>query len=317
MRISSSLNMFFNSLDVKMRCVTHIPHATAIVFVLLLGLSLSTNSMAADGRATLSERVLRLESGGGSNQVMVDLVSQLEQMRSEMAELRGMLEQQDFEIQRLKDQQKDQYLDLDSRLTQAAQSGSVQATQQGSYNSTQYYPGAINNGSATNSNQKNIAPPEVAEAISSQVVTQGINVQNTSPTIQMVEADPKMEQRAYEEAFSDLKSGNYAESARKFNAFVDSYPTSDLADNAQYWLGESYYVTRNYKIALDVFQSFIRRYPDSSKLPDTLLKLGFTYFELKDWEQSTRYLQEVVDRYPDTTVARLAKTRLKALKAQP
>ncbi|MGV6853291.1 MAG: tol-pal system protein YbgF [bacterium] len=259
---------------------------------------------SADQRLTLSERVDKLEGTQGGNQLVVDLVTQIDQLKTEIAELRGLLEQQDYELERLKSQQKDQYLDLDARITQL---GTTQPV------NSKY---SVHTNQSNTTSVTNIAPPEVATVIDAGVQTQGINNSIGQPDVSIIEADPIEEKRSYEEAFADLKSGNYAESARKFSAFVDRYPDSELADNAQYWLGESYYVTRNYKIALDVFQSFLNRYPESSKLPDTLLKLGFTFFELKDWDQSRKYLQEVVDRYPGTTVERLAKTRLKSLRAQ-
>ena len=67
----------------------------------------------------------------------------------------------------------------------------------------------------------------------------------------MQESNPAEVQAAYDEAFQALKELRYADAAESFQSFMDQYPNSDLADNAQYWLGESYYVTRNYEIALE------------------------------------------------------------------
>ena len=58
------------------------------------------------------------------------------------------------------------------------------------------------------------------------------------------------EKAAYDQAFQALKELRYADAAEDFQSFLDQYPNSEYADNAQYWLGESYYVTRNYDIAL-------------------------------------------------------------------
>ena len=65
-----------------------------------------------------------------------------------------------------------------------------------------------------------------------------------------------------------------------FKQFLQSYPQSSLADSAQYWLGESYYVTRDFQSAAASFQTVLDRWPDSRKAPDALLKLGYTQAEL-------------------------------------
>ena len=129
-------------------------------------------------------------------------------------------------------------------------------------------------------------------------------------------ADAAGEQPTYDAAFAALKDGRYAESARRFQSFLDQYPNSELAGNAYYWLGESYYVTQNYKIALKSFQTLLQRYPDSQKAPDALLKVGYSQYELKQWDQAEATLNQVVQTYPDTTVAHLAQGRLRALKTE-
>ena len=113
-----------------------------------------------------------------------------------------------------------------------------------------------------------------------------------------------------------MKDGRYAESARRFQGFIDQYPGSDLTGNAYYWLGESYYVTQNYKIAQQSFETLLQRYPASLKAPDALLKVGYSQYELKQWDQAEATLNQVVQTYPDTTVARLAQGRLRALKME-
>jgi tol-pal system protein YbgF len=94
------------------------------------------------------------------------------------------------------------------------------------------------------------------------------------------------------------------------------FPDGDYAPNAQYWLGESYYVTQNYGIALDAFQALLRRFPNSSKAPDALLKLGYCQYELRQWDEAEATLNRVMQQYPDTTVARLAQGRLRAMRLE-
>jgi len=123
------------------------------------------------------------------------------------------------------------------------------------------------------------------------------------------------EQAAYVQAFEALKSSNYAASIAGFKQYLATYPTSDLADNAQYWLGEAYYVTRDYDNAAVAFRAVGERWPNSRKAPDALLKLGFTQFELKNFSQARTTLTLVTQRYPDTEAAHLAADRLKRLPA--
>jgi tol-pal system protein YbgF len=123
------------------------------------------------------------------------------------------------------------------------------------------------------------------------------------------------EQAAYVQAFGALKSQNYAASIAGFKQYLATYPTSDLADNAQYWLGEAYYVTRDYDNAAVAFRTVGERWPNSRKAPDALVKLGFTQFELKNYSQARATLTLVTQRYPDTEAAHLAADRLKRLPA--
>jgi tol-pal system protein YbgF len=123
------------------------------------------------------------------------------------------------------------------------------------------------------------------------------------------------EQAAYTQAFEALKAGSYPTAITGFRQFLATYPKSTLIDNAQYWLGESYYVTRDYPNALAAFQEVLARSPDSRKAPDALLKLGLTQYELKRPNDARATLTEVTKRYPDTEAAKVATERLRRMKA--
>jgi tol-pal system protein YbgF len=122
---------------------------------------------------------------------------------------------------------------------------------------------------------------------------------------------PQGDDRAnYQAAFDLLKDGKYNESIAGFRQFLTTFPTSTLADNAQYWLGEAHYVNKQYPDALRDFRTVLEKYPDSRKTPDALLKIGFCNYELKNWAEARSALQQVVQRFGDTTAARLASQRL-------
>jgi len=114
----------------------------------------------------------------------------------------------------------------------------------------------------------------------------------------------------YDAAFELLKEQRYEEAAMAFLQFLTSFPDSQLADNAQYWLAESYYVTARFEQALQQFQVVIDDYPRSRKVPDALLKIGYCNYELQHWAAARAALKRVQSDYSDTTAARLAEQRL-------
>ena len=114
----------------------------------------------------------------------------------------------------------------------------------------------------------------------------------------------------YEAAFELLKQQRYQAAGAAFGQFLVSFPDSQLADNAQYWLAEAYYVTDQFEEALGQFQVVFSGYPRSRKIPDALLKIGFSNYELGRWDSARAALERVREDYPDSTAARLAGQRL-------
>src|SRR5690606_6751951 len=102
----------------------------------------------------------------------------------------------------------------------------------------------------------------------------------------------------------------YPEATAAFKQFIATFPNSTLSDNAWYWLGESYYVARQYGEALKSFRTVVDKYPTSRKMPDALLKIGYCNYELKNWAEARNALNRVVQQYADTTAARLASQRI-------
>ena len=120
----------------------------------------------------------------------------------------------------------------------------------------------------------------------------------------------------YQAAFELLKEQRYEPAVMAFNQFLVTYPDSELADNAQYWLAESYYVTQKFDDALTSFKTVIDDYPRSRKVPDALLKMGYCNYELEHWEDARGALSRVQNDYPETTAARLAGQRLKRMESE-
>ncbi len=120
----------------------------------------------------------------------------------------------------------------------------------------------------------------------------------------------------YQAAFELLKEQRYEDAATAFQRFLETYPDSELSDNAQYWLAESYYVTGQFDQALGEFEAVINHYPDSRKAADALLKMGYCNYELKRWDAARDALQRVQLEFPETTAARLADQRLDRMREE-
>jgi len=216
-------------------------------------------------------------------QAMVDLVIQIQQLQDEVRMLRGMLEDQTIQLENLSNRQRDQFLDLDKRIT-GMPSGPTLSGSPVNTTGTMTSPAVAQPAIREDA-------PQVRPALDTPSSVTAIATPDTQA--REMAASPEAEKAAYYQGFQSLKDLKYADAAQQFSAFVVQYPNSDYADNAQYWLGESYYVTRNYDIALEAFQKLLSNYPDSPKVPDGLLKIGYTHYELKQWDQARAALVQV------------------------
>jgi tol-pal system protein YbgF len=244
-----------------------------------------------------------------SRQAMMDLVIQVQQLQDEVRMLRGMLEEQTMELENLANRQRDQYLDLDQRITDLRGTSPAPVVTTGAATAAGVYTPS---GQVLPEVREDV--PEIRPALDAPSTVTAIATPETQA--REVIASPEAEKALYDQAFQSLKDLKYADSAQQFQTFLEQYPNSEYADNAQYWLGESYYVTRNYEIALEAFQGLLSNYPDSPKVPDGLLKIGYTHYELKQWDQARAALTQVQEQYPNTTLARLAGSRLRSMKLE-
>lgn len=129
-------------------------------------------------------------------------------------------------------------------------------------------------------------------------------------------AGGRSERGDYQAAFDLLKEGRYAEAASGFTTFLATYPDSELRDNAQYWLAETFYVRQDFTTAVTAFQEVIASYPASRKIPDAWLKIGYCNYELKRWPEARQALSIVQSRFPETTAAKLAAQRLTLMNSE-
>lgn len=124
------------------------------------------------------------------------------------------------------------------------------------------------------------------------------------------------EQSVYGQAFDALKAGSYSVAISGFQDFLNQYPSSPLAPNAQYWLGEAHYVNRDLASAESAFQAVLDKWPSSSKAPDAMLDLGNTQLAQGKTSKGRATLRQVVSQYAGTDAANRAQARLNQLSSR-
>lgn len=118
------------------------------------------------------------------------------------------------------------------------------------------------------------------------------------------------EESSYAAHLEQLKAGNYDAAIAGFRDFTSRYPQGKFTDNAWYWMGEAYFVKRDYGSAERSFRSVLERFPASPKAPDALLKVGSVQLEQKQKDEARATWQKVIADYPGTNAANLARQRL-------
>lgn len=126
-------------------------------------------------------------------------------------------------------------------------------------------------------------------------------------------ADPPDRVR-YERVLGFFRDGDLEGARQGFTGFLDEYPSSTLAPNARFWLGESYFGKKEFQRAIDAYDKVEIDYPGSEKVPAAILKKGYAYLALKDKRRASSAFKQVVTLYPKTVEAGKASDKLVQLK---
>jgi tol-pal system protein YbgF len=256
-----------------------------------------------DARVARIERVI-------SNQSLVDLAQHLDQVQADVRQLRGRIEELEYKEEAMRKQQRDMYNDLDKRVA-ALGGGSSRISSSGAAGAS----GAGASGSAGSG-------AEGSSAGSGTVAGAGTGAGAGAAaagggTDSGAGAGSSEEQTVYAQSFDALKAGSYSVAITGFKDFLNNYPSSPLAENAQYWLGEAYYVTHDLDAAAGAFRNVMQKWPNSRKTPDAMLKLGYTQLDQKKVSEGRATLSQVVQKYPGTDAAKLATEKLQHAPAPP
>ncbi|MGD0961727.1 MAG: tol-pal system protein YbgF [Methylomonas sp.] len=245
-----------------------------------------------------------------SDSALYDILSQVEQLQSEVRQLRGMVEEQSQTIADLERKQRNMYTDLDGRLQAVTPTTSASQTAQP--------PAPAANGQPQTGAAPLAAAP--ATAVAPAVTAAGQPAQNTPATAAVVApaantAAPAVsangnEKERYQTAYDALRDGHNDQAIKLFDVFLADFPAGEYADNAQYWQGEAYKMNREYDKARQAFNKVVNQYPNSPKVPDALLKIAYIEADLQNYAKARDYLTRVNNSYPGTTAAHLAAKKL-------
>jgi tol-pal system protein YbgF len=123
-------------------------------------------------------------------------------------------------------------------------------------------------------------------------------------------APPAAEVKAYESALNLFKAGNYPLAVSAFQLFLYTYPTSKLAPNAQYWMGNTHAAQGQHKLAIATQQKLLATWPDDAKAPDALAGIANAQEALGDRRGAQKTLEGLLAKYPQSPAAASAKQRL-------
>jgi tol-pal system protein YbgF len=124
---------------------------------------------------------------------------------------------------------------------------------------------------------------------------------------------PASDQTLYQEAKKAFDEGKMEAARKGFEKLIVSYPKSQQADNAQFWIGETYYIEKWYEKAILEYQKVIENYPSGNKIPAALLKQGLSFLNIGETNNGRLLLKELVAKYPGSNEAGIAKKKLESL----
>lgn len=118
----------------------------------------------------------------------------------------------------------------------------------------------------------------------------------------------------YRQAIMLFGRGRHADARRAFEEVFEADEHGDLADNALFWIGETYFAASDWGNAMRYYNRVIREYPEQNKAPDALFKLAMTHARTGDLALARQTLQQVIDRYPYSSTASSAKAEMQRIR---
>lgn len=258
----------------------------------------------------MEARIAKMEQALNS-QALLELYAQVETLNQELSKLNGQIEMLNNDNALLQKRQRDFYIDLDNRLRQIEQPGKHGPS---AADQPAGHPGAAPGKPAAH--EQSAAPPASAlipESPHEEAASPVPVEQSVASAADLMPAGAT-ESGVYKEAFDLFKSGEYTGAIAQFEKFLQSYPQSNLAPAAAYWIGNAHYALRDYQLAIAAQKRLIAAYPQSNKAPDALLNIATSQNQMGDSKASRQTLESILAKYPNSEAAKKAKQRLTTLK---
>ena len=237
------------------------------------------------------------------------LLEQNQQLRAELQSLRGIVEEQGFELRKLQRDALNRYTSNDERLT--ALEGGASAS---SNLPTQapLSPSISNSQRDLSSSVSSTDNAVTARESVDDFVGERSSLNNLQTSNRRASLQPAVlsEQQLYQMAYDSVINSDFERSIAEFDQYMNVYPSGRFVTNAHYWKGQAYLYLERYSEAKESYEIILNRYEDSAKLADAMYGLGLAYQGLGNVTQARQLLNEIKRRFPNTGVANLADTKL-------
>jgi tol-pal system protein YbgF len=253
----------------------------------------SYTAQPSERRGSFEERLTALErvvEARGAAQL--NLQQQLETLLDEVSQLRGTTEVQANQLDKMLQEQRNIYQEIDRRLGGQASTSPAAPNDAGGVTPANNAP-AGNPAAVVAADQLETSEEPVAEA----------------PAAKLSEAE--MWQVAVDHAAKGKES--YPAAIKTFEEFNKTYPNSSYKPRVHYYLGQLYYQKDSLKTAKTHFDTIVKKFPNSDKVPDSLLKLGQITERQNDAVAAKKYYNQLVKSFPKSKAATKARARLEAL----
>ena len=256
----------------------------------------------------ISLDVAQTQSSSNSDALSL-LLEQNQQLRAELQALRGIVEEQGFELRKLQRDALNRYTSNDERLTaleggaSASSNLPTQAPLSPSISNSQRDLSS----SVSSTDNAVTARESVDDFVGERSSLNNLQTSNGRGSLQPAVLS---EQQLYQMAYDSVINSDFERSIAEFDQYMSVYPSGRFVTNAHYWKGQAYLYLERYSEAKESYEIILNRYEDSAKLADAMYGLGLAYQGLGNVTQARQLLNEIKRRFPNTGVANLADTKL-------
>ena len=287
--------------------------AVSRLFALFLIYAFSSAAVAQNVGSVVESQGISLDAAQTQSSSNSDglslLLEQNQQLRAELQALRGIVEEQGFELRKLQRDALNRYTSNDERLTaleggaSASSNLPTQAPLSPSISNSQRDLSS----SVSSTDNAVTARESVDDFVGERSSLNNLQTSNRRGSLQPAVLS---EQQLYQMAYDSVINSDFERSIAEFDQYMSVYPSGRFVTNAHYWKGQAYLYLERYSEAKESYEIILNRYEDSAKLADAMYGLGLAYQGLGNVTQARQLLNEIKRRFPNTGVANLADTKL-------